>query len=120
MFSSIVTRTQVQRTLDLSNSTDSNILIPDSPLRKAHDIVLSDAAHDPFYLFRTHSAACGDDLATNVFGDSGGAVKGKQYRGFELSFGALDFGFAHIVGESRPFAQREVDQIVDAGYFVGY
>jgi len=36
-----------------------------------------------------------------------------------LSLGALDFGFCDVIGEARPFAESEVDEIVETGDDVG-
>lgn len=36
-----------------------------------------------------------------------------------MSLGALDFGFCDVVGKARPFAESEVDKIVETGDDVG-
>jgi len=36
-----------------------------------------------------------------------------------LGFGALGFGFGDVVGETRPFAEGEVDEVVDLGFVFG-
>lgn len=87
--------------------------------RKCHNILLSNGANDALDFLGAHSPACSDNLAADVLSDGGGAVEGEQDGGFELGFCALDFGFGDGVGEARPFAEGEVHEVVDAGYFVG-
>ena len=37
-----------------------------------------------------------------------------------MSFGTLCFGFGDVVGEPRPFAEGEVDQVVDLSMIFCY
>ena len=77
--------------------TDGDVLIPQLPSRKVHDILLADAADHPLDLLGVHSPSARHDLSAYVFSDSSGAVKAEQDRGFELSFGSLDLGFGDVV-----------------------
>ena len=106
----------VQKPLDATHRTDCNILIPEFPLCEFHNVLFTNPSHNTFNFFRIHAAACGDDLPADVFGYGGGAVEGEQDGGFELRFGALGFGFGDVVGETRPFTEGKVDEIVDSGF----
>ena len=55
-------------------------------------------------------------MPTNVFRYGGGAVEGEQDGGFELRFGALGFGFGDVVGETRPFTEGKMDEIIDSSF----
>ena len=55
-------------------------------------------------------------MATYVFGYGSSAVEREKDGGFELGFGALGFSFCDIVGEAGPFAEGEVDEVVDLGF----
>lgn len=55
-------------------------------------------------------------MPANVFGYGGGAVEGEQDGGFELRFCALGFGFGDVVGETRPFTEGKVDEVVDSSF----
>lgn len=48
-------------------------------------------------------------MTTNVFGDSGGAVKAEEDGGLELSLGTLNLGGGNAVGQASPLAESEVD-----------
>lgn len=82
----------IKKTLNLSNSRDSNITVPESPLGKVHDIALANGTDNTLNLFGCESSAGGDDLTSNVFGDGGGTVKRQEDAGLELGLGALDLG----------------------------
>lgn len=109
----------VEETGDVTNSRDGNILIPKLPLCEVHDVLLGDGGDDALNLLWAHAAAGGDDLASDVLGNGGGAVKGKEDRGLELGLGALNLGLSHIVGEAGPLAESEVDEIIQAGGVLG-
>ncbi len=106
----------VQKSLNASHRTDRHILIPQLPPRPRHNVLLADASDDALYLLWVHAAAGGDDLAAYIFGDGGGTVEGEEDGGLELGFGALGFGFGDVVGEAGPFAEGEVDEVVDLGF----
>jgi hypothetical protein len=89
-------------------------------LSKGHDVLGSNGVNSSLNLFRTQSSACGDNLASNVLGDGSSTVKGEKDGSFELRLGALGFGFANVVGETRPFTESEVNKIINSGNFVGY
>ena len=110
----------IKQTFDATNGTHSDILIPQLSLRKAHDVLLCDSSNDTLNFLRAHAAARGNELAADVFCDCSGTVEGEEDGGFKLGFGALHFGFGHIVGETRPFAECEVNEVIDAGELVGH
>lgn len=83
----------VQETLDLSDGGNGNVLVPEFAVAEVHDVLGGDLADDLVDLPGSESAAGGDDLSSNVFGNGGGAVQGKENRGLELGLGALDLGF---------------------------
>lgn len=109
----------IQQPLYRPQRTHRDIPIPDLPRREIHHILLGNTSNDPLNLSRVHSSPRRHDLAANILGHGGGAVERQQNGGFELRFGALGFRFGHIEGEARPFAQGEVDEVVDAGDVVG-
>ena len=90
----------VQQPLDTPHSTDGHILIPKFPPRKRHDILLAYSPDYPLYFLRIHAAACGDDLAANIFRDGRSAVKREQDGSFQLSLCSLGFGFSNVVGKT--------------------
>lgn len=102
-----------------SQRTNSNILVPNSVLGKLHNVLLRNGANNPLNLGGVHPPSGGDDLAANVLGDSGGAIEREQERGLELGLGTLDLGLGDYLGEAGPFAERKVDEVVDAGDLVG-
>ena len=87
----------IKQTLDTADCADSDILIPQFPLSKAHYVLLCDRSDDALDFFRTHSTTGCDYLTSDIFCHCGGTVKGKQDRCFELGFGSFDFGFSDIV-----------------------
>lgn len=105
----------IKQTLDLPDGRDGDIPIPQLPLRKVLHITGRDGADDALDLLGAQAAAGGDDLATDVLGHGGGAVEAEEQRGLELGLGALDFGVVDGEGEAGPFAEGEVDEIVNAG-----
>lgn len=106
----------VQQTLDTPHGTDCHILIPKFPPGERHHILLAYTTDYPLYLFWVHAAACGDDLATNIFRNGCSAVEREQDGSFELSLCSLGFGFGNIVGKTRPLSQGEMDKVVDLSF----
>ena len=82
----------VEETLNLADGRNGDIAVPEFPLGKAHDILLGNGTDDTLDLLGCESAAGGDDLASIVLGDGGGAIEGKVDAGLELGLGALDLG----------------------------
>lgn len=82
---------------DAPDRTNGDVLIPQLPSRKVHDILLADAADHPLDLLGIHPSSTRHDLSAYVFSDSSGAIKAEQDGGFELSFGSLDLGFGDVV-----------------------
>lgn len=109
----------IEKAFDAPHRRDGNILIPQLPPREIHHVLLRDTPNHPLDLLGVHPSARGDDLATNVFGDGGGAVQGEEDGGFELGLGPLGFGAGDVVGEAGPFAEGEVDEVVDLSFVFG-
>jgi len=109
----------IQQTLNGPHCADCHILVPELLLRESHDVLLGNAANDTLNLGGIHSSARGDDLTTNVFCHRGGTVEGKEDGCLQLRFGPFGLGFADVEGEPGPFAQGEVDQVVDLGFVFG-
>ena len=106
----------VQKPLDATHRTDRNVLVPEFPLCKFHHVLFTNSSHNTFHLIGAQATPCGDKLPADVFGYGGGAVEGEQNGGFELGFCALGFGFGDVVGETRPFTEGKVDEVVDSGF----
>jgi len=109
----------IQKSLDASNGADRDVLIPQLPLGKAHDLLLRDLRDDTLDLLRAHAAAGSDDLAADVLGDGGRAVQREEDGSLELGLGTLNLGLGDVVGEAGPLAEGEVDEVVQAGEVVG-
>lgn len=109
----------VEETLDAANGANGNILIPQLLVGELHNVLLGDAVNGALDLTRVHAAASGDELTANVLGNSGCAVERQQYRGLELSLGALNLGLGYALGKTRPLAEGEVDKVVKGGQLVG-
>jgi hypothetical protein len=109
----------IKQRLDLPNSTDSNILIPQLPLREIHDVLVRDTADDALDLLGAHSATRGHDLSSDVLGHGSSAIEGQEDGGFELGLCAFRLGFGDAVGEAGPLAKGEVDKVVDLGNVFG-
>lgn len=104
--------------LDGTNGTDSHVLVPDSLRCKSDNILLRDSANHTLNLSGAHSPSCRNDLASNVFRDSGGAIQTQQKRRLKLSLGPLNLGFRYSPRHPVPFAEREMHKIVDVGEVV--
>lgn len=109
----------VEETLDASYRADGDVLVPELPVGKVHDVLLGDGVDDALNLAGAGAAAGGDELAANVLGNGGGAVEGQEDGSLELGLGALRLGLADVGGETHPLADGEVDEIVDALLLVG-
>ena len=105
--------------LNTTQRTNCNILIPNPALGKVNNVFFGDLTNNPLNLGRVHPPASSNDLATNVFGDSGGAVKREEERRLELGFCALDFRLCHSLCEAGPLAKGEVHEVVDSSNFIG-
>lgn len=103
----------VEKTLDGAVSTDCKFLVPELGVSKVHDVLGGDAADGSLNVFGAQAAASGDNLATNVFGDSGGAIERQEDGGLQLSLGALNLGLGDVDGETGPFAEGEVDEVIE-------
>jgi hypothetical protein len=109
----------VEKALDASHRADGDILIPQPPLGKVHHILLRDAVDDALDLGRFHPPARGDNLAANVLGDGGGAVEREEEGSLELGLCPLNLGLGDVGGETGPFPEREVDEVIDRAELVG-
>ena len=110
----------VEETLDASDGADGDVLIPEFPVGKVHDVLLGDGIDNALDLAGRHAATGGNDLAANVLGDGGGAVQGQEDGRLELGLGALNLGLGHIARQARPLTQRKVHQIVDTPELIGH
>jgi hypothetical protein len=72
-------------------------LIPQLPLGKAHYILLCDLPHYSLNLLRAHAATSGDDLASDIFRYSSGAIERQEDGCFELSLGTFNLCFTDII-----------------------
>ena len=109
----------VKDTLNAANSAHGKVLIPQLAGGEVHDILLGDLANGTLDILGAETAACGDDLAANILGDGGGAVKGEEYGSLELSLGALDLGGGHAVAEAGPLTEGEVNQVIELSQVLG-
>ena len=105
----------VQEAFDRSHGGHCDILVPQLPSRKVHDVLLGNGADDLFDFFGAHAASGRDDLPADVFGHGRGAVQGEQEGGLELCLCPLGFRLGDVVGQSRPFSHREMDEVIDLG-----
>lgn len=87
-------------------------------MRKLHDILLSDSTNNALNFLRSQATTGGDDLATNVLGGSGGTIQRQKDGSLELGLGALGLGLADVEGQTRPLAESEVDEVINAGDIV--
>jgi hypothetical protein len=108
----------VEQTLDLADSGDGNVAVPELALGEVHDIVGGNGANNALDLFRRETAAGGDNLASNVLSDGGGAIKGQKDGGLELSLGTLNLGLAHVEAEARPLTESEVHEVIQTSNLV--
>lgn len=109
----------VEEALDASHRADGDILVPQPPLGKVHHVLLRHAVDDALDLGRLHPPSGGDDLAADVLGNGGGAVEGEEDRSLELGLCPLNLGLGDVGAEARPFAEGEVDEVVDLRKLVG-
>lgn len=109
----------VQHTLDRTDGADGNVLIPQFAVGEIHDVLLGDLANDALDVLGRQAAAGGDDLAANVLGNGGGSVEGEEDGGLELGLGTLDLGGGDVDAETRPLAEGEVDEVIEAGQVLG-
>lgn len=105
----------VEQTLDGTNRTDGNVLVPQFPLSKVHDILLSNFTNGALNVLSAQAAAGGDDLATDVLSNRGGSIKGEEDGSLQLSLGPLHLSLSHIERQARPLAEREVDEVIEVG-----
>jgi hypothetical protein len=93
-------------------------LIPQLPLCKAHYVFLCDLSHYSLNLLWTHAATGCDDLSSDIFRYGSGAVEGEEDGCLELGFGTFDFSFGDVVWQAWPFAEGEVNKIIDTSELV--
>ena len=104
----------VEQTLNAADRADGNILIPDLLVGEIHNVLGGNGINDALDLTGAHAATGGDDLATNVLSDGGGAVKGEEDGSLELGLRALNLSVGNVGAETGPLAEGEVDKVVDA------
>lgn len=79
------------------------------------DVLFGDGVNGTPDFFWRSATAGGDDLATNVFGDSGSSVKRKKKGGLELGFGAFNLCRSDRDGKTVPLLQSEMDKVIEVG-----
>lgn len=109
----------VEQTLDGTDGRDGNVLVPDLSSCKVHHVLGCHCVDGALDLARAHPSAGGDNLATDVLGQGGGAVEGQEDGGLELCLGALGLGLADGLGQAGPLTQGEVDEVVNLVELVG-
>lgn len=109
----------IEQGLDVADSGDGNVLVPKLAVGEVNDVLLRDGINHALNLSRGHAAAGGDELATNVLSDGSGAVEGQKDGSLQLGLGALNLGRGDVGAQAHPFADGEVNEIVDAGNLVG-
>lgn len=109
----------VEQALDAADGADGDVLVPEPPVGKLHNVLLGDVVDDALDLAGAHAAARVDDLAADVLGDGGGAVQRQEDGRLELGLGALDLGLGNVARQARPLAEGEVHQVVDGPELVG-
>ena len=102
----------VQNSLDAADGAHGNVLVPQLAGGKVHHVLLGDLADRALNVLGAEAAASGDDLATNVFGNGGGAIQGKEDRGLQLGLGALNLGGGDVVAQAGPLTEGEVDEVL--------
>lgn len=109
----------VEQRLDGTDGRDGNVLVPNLSPCKVHDVLRCHCVDGPLDLAGAHPSAGGDNLATDVLGQGGGAVKRQEDGSLELGLGALGLGLAYGLGQAGPLTQGEVDEVVNLGKLVG-
>lgn len=109
----------VEQSLDVADSADGKVLVPQVLVGKVHDVLLGNGVDSALNLTRAHAATGGDELAANILGNGGGAIEGEEDRSLELSLGTLDLGTADVGAKTHPLLNGEVDEVVDTGGLVG-
>jgi len=110
----------VEQTLDPSDCADGNILVPEFSVGKVHDILVCDGIDPALNFSRAGAATSRDNLTANVLGDGGGAIKGQQDGYFKLSLGTLNLGLTDVSTQAHPFADGEMNEIIQAGGVIGH
>lgn len=105
----------IEQTLNLANGADGDVLVPQVSVSKVGDILVGDGIDLALDLAGAGATASGDQLATDILGNSGGAIQGQQDRGLQLGLGTLDLGLADVGAETHPLADGEVDKVIQAG-----
>lgn len=109
----------VEQGINVTDSADSDVLVPQLAVGKVHDISIGDGINLALDLARRHSHASSDELTANVLSDSGGAVERQENGSLELSLGALDLSLANISAETHPLPNGEVNEVVESSILVG-
>jgi hypothetical protein len=89
--------------------------IPELLLSKVHNVLSSDLSNSALNVFGAQSASGGDDLAADIFGNGSGSVKRQKDGSLQLSLGTLDLRLSDVEGQTRPFTEREVNEVIKAG-----
>jgi hypothetical protein len=68
----------VEQTLNGTVGTNGEVLVPELQVGKVHNVLGGDLSDCPLNVLSVETAARCDDLATNVLGNGGGAVKRQK------------------------------------------
>lgn len=109
----------VEQILDGTDSRDGDVLVPDLSSCKVHNVLGCHCVDRTLNLAGGRPSAGGDDLATDVLGQGGGAIKRQEDGSLQLGLGTLGLGLADGLGQAGPFTQGEVDEVVNLGELVG-
>lgn len=108
----------IKDTLNAADGTHGDILVPELAVGELHDVLLGDLTDGTLNVLGREAAASGDDLATNVLSNGGGAVKREEHRGLELSLGTLNLGGVDVEAQTGPLTESEVNEVVETGQVV--
>jgi len=103
----------VKQTLDTANSANGNVLVPDLPVGKVHNILGRNVVNDTLNLARAHSPPRVDNLPANILSNRRGTVQRQENRSLELSLGPLNLGLGDVNAETGPLAESKVNKVVD-------
>ncbi len=109
----------VKDTLNLSVCGQSKVSVPQVGAGNTLDVGNADRVNSRLDLLRSVSLAGGDELSSDVLGNSSGTVKAEQQAGLELSLGTLHLPLGGSCAHSLPLTQGEVDQVIELQEVLG-
>jgi hypothetical protein len=124
----------VQETLNLSNSSNGNVLIPQISLGASLDVGDGDRVDGTFDFSRRESLSGGNHLSTDlresqlmqllpspcthVLGNGSGTVQTQKQRSLQLRLCSLDFHLRRCQRHSGPLLEGEVGKVIDGSQAV--